>query len=547
MRDDVRRRGRPATATAVEWQRGRRVARAVVAAHARRARALRGHARGAAAPGRRSRSISGPSASARSRSTATATTSRLRVNGVPVFCRGACWTPLDAVTLGATPDATCAGDSRRSRDAGMNMLRVGGTMVYESDAFYDAAATSSGSWSGRTSCSPTWTTRDDPAFAASVATEVGQQLARLAGAPVARGPVRQQRGRAAGRDVGRRRASAGPRRCSTSCCPALRASSRARRAVRAVERRRRRVPAPAERRRRVVLRRRRVPAAARGRAPRRGALRVRVPRVRQRPGRRDVERCRAGRRCARITRRGRRASPRDLGAGWDFDDVRDHYVRALVRRRSRSQLRYADHDRYLALGRVATGEVMARTFAEWRRARSPCARRARLVPARSVAGRRLGRRRRARRAQGRAGMRCAARSQPVALSITDEGVQRPRDPRRSTIAPSRSPAASSSRCIAPARSASARAASTSSCPRTGRSSCPPPRCSRASSICRTRIASARRRPTSRTPGSSSATRSSARRSTSPPGSGSRTRSRSASPRRSPATSSRSRRSGSRSS
>ena len=35
-------------------------------------------------------------------------------------------------------------------------------------------------------------------------------------------------------------------------------------------------------------------------------------------------------------------------------------------------LRYADPERYAALGRVVTGEVMARAMGEWRRARSTC-------------------------------------------------------------------------------------------------------------------------------------------------------------------------------
>jgi beta-mannosidase len=65
-------------------------------------------------------------------------------------------------------------------------------------------------------------------------------------------------------------------------------------------------------------------------------------------------------------------TPRDLGAGWDFDDVRDHYVARLFGVDTQ-KLRYFDHDRYVALGRVVTGEVMAQVFGEWRRARSTCA------------------------------------------------------------------------------------------------------------------------------------------------------------------------------
>ena len=64
--------------------------------------------------------------------------------------------------------------------------------------------------------------------------------------------------------------------------------------------------------------------------------------------------------------------PRDVGAGWDFEDVRDHYLRELYGI-DPVDLRWADPDRYLALSRVVSGEVMAATFGEWRRARSACA------------------------------------------------------------------------------------------------------------------------------------------------------------------------------
>jgi beta-mannosidase len=64
-------------------------------------------------------------------------------------------------------------------------------------------------------------------------------------------------------------------------------------------------------------------------------------------------------------------SPRDLGAGWDFDDVRDHYLADLFKV-DPLKLRYADHERYLAMSRIASAEVMAATFSEWRRHRSVC-------------------------------------------------------------------------------------------------------------------------------------------------------------------------------
>jgi beta-mannosidase len=64
-------------------------------------------------------------------------------------------------------------------------------------------------------------------------------------------------------------------------------------------------------------------------------------------------------------------TPRDAGAGWDFDDVRDHYLRLLFGL-DPVALRSIDPDRYLELSRAVSGEVMAEVLGEWRRQHSAC-------------------------------------------------------------------------------------------------------------------------------------------------------------------------------
>ncbi len=63
--------------------------------------------------------------------------------------------------------------------------------------------------------------------------------------------------------------------------------------------------------------------------------------------------------------------PRDEGTGWDFDDVRDHYLEELYGI-DPFELRAVDNERYLELSRAVTGEIMAEVFGEWRRVSSPC-------------------------------------------------------------------------------------------------------------------------------------------------------------------------------
>ena len=297
----------------------------------------------------------------------------LHVNGVPVFCRGACWTPPDPVALDTSSDAAAEALSatlQRFRAAGLNMLRVGGTMVYESDAFLNLCdAQGILVWQDFMFANMNYPD-GDAAFNASVGVEARQQLARLAGRPCL--------AVLCGNSEGEQQAAmwgAPPE----SWSPPLFHETLAQLA------REYRPDVPYW------------PSSAHGGAfphegnsgttsyygvgaylrPLEDARRAEVRFASEClafaniPSDRTIAKMPGGPsiRCHHPGWKAR--TPRDLGAGWDFDDVRDHYLARLFGVNP-LELRYADHDRYVALSRVVSGEVMANTLAEWRRRRSTC-------------------------------------------------------------------------------------------------------------------------------------------------------------------------------
>ncbi len=293
----------------------------------------------------------------------------LRVNGHPVFCRGACWTPLDAVSLQSSVEQYRAALTA-VREAGMNMLRVPGPLVYESGDFLDLCdAQGILVWQDFMFANMDYPAADE-AFLRSVDHEARQQLDRLQARPAL--------ALLCGNSEGAQQAamSGAPRPlwhpplfeahlaalCAQYCpdvpyCPSSTHGG----------------AFPHE--------------SAVGVSSYYGVGAYRLPlQDARRSGVRFASECLAfanvpegetlqGMSAHQPLRvhhpRWKERVPRDRGAGWDFDDVRDHYL-ADLHRLDPPSLRYAEHERYLTLSRVVSGEVMAACFAEWRRPRSAC-------------------------------------------------------------------------------------------------------------------------------------------------------------------------------
>jgi beta-mannosidase len=293
----------------------------------------------------------------------------LQVNGEPVFCRGACWMPLDPVSLAASAQQQREAVAR-CRDAGMNMLRVVGPAVYEDEAFLDACDELGVLlWQDFMFANMDYPA-DDPAFAAGVRAEVEQQASRWLGRPSL------------------------ALVCGNSEASQQAAMWGAPRELWGQPLFENILPAALEQ---VLPGTAYWPSSAWGGAfPHQvsqgtasyygvGAY-LRPEDDARRSGLRFASECLGFSNipepdalarlpdgpATRVTHAAWKArTPRDLGAGWDFEDVRDHYLARLFDLEP-AKLRYADHERYLTLSRAATGEVMARAFSEWRAAGSGC-------------------------------------------------------------------------------------------------------------------------------------------------------------------------------
>ncbi|ALG75208.1 beta-mannosidase [Azospirillum thiophilum] len=284
----------------------------------------------------------------------------LLVNGERVFCRGGCWVPVDLIGLPAGR-AAYEPELRRMREAGANMVRVGGTMLYEGDAFFELCD-ELGILVWQDAMLANFDYPTDPAFLESLRAEIAQLLDRSQASP-------SLAVLCGGSEMEQQAAMLGLPRASWTQ-PALTAV----------------IEETAARLRPDLVRVANSPSG--------GALPfvadagvthyygvgayMRPLEDARRAGVHFAAECLAFSNLPEGGQTGvpalhhprwKEGVPRDPGASWDFEDVREHYLEALYAVDPR-RLRHEDPDRYLRLSRAVTGEVMQAVFDEWRRAGS---------------------------------------------------------------------------------------------------------------------------------------------------------------------------------
>lgn len=287
----------------------------------------------------------------------------IRVNDQPVYCRGACWTVSDWLTLDGTQESL-RHDLVLARDAGANMLRVGGTMVYESDLFYRLCdELGIMVWQDFMFANMDYPI-DDPAFRQNILTEATQQLRRLAPHPCVtvycgNSEIEQQAAMLGmPRELWRNSWFGGqlPSLCAAYNGGTVYLPSTPSGGV---------LPFHASS---GVTHYYGVGAYLRSPSELRQADVKFTPEClgfANVPDSQTVDLVTGGALPVTHSPQWKRRVPRDTGAGWDFEDVRDHYLREVYGV-DPVQLRSWDMPRYLQLSRTVSGEMMSRAFAEWR-------------------------------------------------------------------------------------------------------------------------------------------------------------------------------------
>lgn len=293
----------------------------------------------------------------------------LRVNGTDVFSRGACWTNNDFSSL-TGEEFDLRTSLQLAKDAGMNMLRVGGTMVYESDSFYRICdELGIMIWQDFMFANMDYPVEDSD-FHQSIVLEVSDQLSRLS----AHACISVYCGSS---EIQQQSAMLGLEKAQWSnhffdeelpaLCSVIHAD----------------IPY--------------FPSTPYG-----GALPFHVNEGLSHyygvgaykrdltdvvladvkftpetlgfshvPEEGIISAMFSGERAVPHDPRWKQGIPRDTGAGWDFEDIRDFYLQQLFDV-DPVILRSHDPDRYFALSKVVTGELIYRVFSQWRSAESNC-------------------------------------------------------------------------------------------------------------------------------------------------------------------------------
>jgi beta-mannosidase len=293
----------------------------------------------------------------------------LRINGESVFCRGVTWAPVDPVRLSVDSDSMRA-HLEAFASAGANMVRVIGGLVYEQPEFWEQCARL-GVMVWQDAMQATF---DPPAEVADlVVLEISELLSSVSGNPalviVSGGSETLQRPEMLGLERGE---FAMP--LIDSLLPAVVAEQSDVPYVRAS-------PSPPPDEDDLAIRPDTGIAHWFGVG---GYLRpisdVRSAGVRfaaeclafsNPPAPAAVERHFGSAAVAGHHPDWKAEIPRDRGSSWDFEDVRDFYVRDVFGVDPLA-VRRVDPERYLELGRLAAAEAMHQCFAFWRQRDSNC-------------------------------------------------------------------------------------------------------------------------------------------------------------------------------